>query len=92
MREGRSCWWSWTPSGRAQRLVLDASPAGAHCRPTDGLGPDPARGALGAASLGGTRLRDIVIGTGVDEHRPGALAEADALFRTADEPWCSTFF
>jgi len=48
--------------------------------------------ALGAASLGGTRLRDIVIGTGVDEHRPGALAEADALFRTADEPWCSTFF
>ena len=33
-----------------------------------------------------------MIGTGADEHRPGALAEADALFRTADEPWCSTFF
>ena len=28
----------------------------------------------------------------VEEHRSGALADADALFRTADEPWCSTFF
>jgi hypothetical protein len=28
----------------------------------------------------------------VDEHRAGALAEATALFRTLDEPWCSTFF
>ena len=48
--------------------------------------------ALGAAYLGGTRLRDVTISTGVDEHTPGALATADALLRTADEPWCSTFF
>jgi predicted acetyltransferase len=75
------------------RLALEVSPGGATCRPTD-RSPDltvPVA-ALGAAYLGGTRLRDVVIAAGADEHRPGALAEADALFRTADEPWCSTFF
>ena len=75
------------------RLALETSADGATCRPTD-RSPDLTLpvAALGAAYLGGTRLRDVVIGTGADEHRPGALAEADALFRTADEPWCSTFF
>jgi hypothetical protein len=48
--------------------------------------------ALGASYLGGARLRDAVLATGADEHRPGALGVADALLRTADEPWCSTFF
>ena len=48
--------------------------------------------ALGAAYLGGTRLRDAVVGTGFEERTPGALAAADRLFRTADEPWCSTGF
>ena len=48
--------------------------------------------ALSAAYLGGARLRDAVLAKGVDEHRPGALAEADALFRTAELPWCSTGF
>jgi predicted acetyltransferase len=75
------------------RVVLEASSAGAACRPTD-RSPDLTLpvAALGAAYLGGTRLRDAVIATGVDQHREGALAAADALFRTADEPWCSTFF
>ena len=75
------------------RLALETSADGATCRPTD-RSPDLTLpvAALGAAYLGGTRLRDVVIGTGADEHRPGALAEADALFLTADEPWCSTFF
>jgi hypothetical protein len=48
--------------------------------------------AIGAAYLGGTRPPDAVRQTGADEHRAGALADADALFRTADEPWCSTSF
>jgi hypothetical protein len=48
--------------------------------------------ALGAAYLGGTRLRDAVLAGGCDEHSPGALARTDALLRTPDEPWCSTFF
>jgi sterol carrier protein len=47
--------------------------------------------ALGATYLGGSRLRDAVLAHGVDDHRNGALADADALLRTADEPWCSTF-
>lgn len=72
---------------------LDASPEGATCRPT---AEEPALtvpvAALGAAYLGGTRLSDAVRSTGWQEHRPGALDEADALFRASDEPWCSTPF
>jgi len=48
--------------------------------------------ALGAAYLGGTRLMDATRGGAATEHRPGALEMADRLFRTADEPWCSTWF
>jgi predicted acetyltransferase len=79
--------------GGTLRLHLDATPDGATCRATD-LSPDLTLpvAALGGAYLGGTRLRDLVLATGADEHRPGALAEADALLRTAEEPWCSTFF
>jgi predicted acetyltransferase len=47
---------------------------------------------LGAASLGGTRLADAARAGGATEHRPGALREADLVFRTADPPWCSTWF
>ena len=80
------------PGGRL-RLLLDASPEGATCRPTDSE-PELTLpvAAIGGACLGGTRLRDIVLATGADEHRAGALARADNLFRTGDEPWCSTFF
>jgi predicted acetyltransferase len=75
------------------RVALDASPDGAEATVTD-RSPDltiPAT-ALGAAYLGGTRLRDVAAHTGADEHAPGALATADAVLRTLDEPWCSTFF
>lgn len=80
------------PGGRV-RVALEADPGGATARPT-AASPDlvlPAH-ALGAAYLGGTRLRDAVAAAGCDEPTPGALAAADALFRTADDPWCSTFF
>jgi predicted acetyltransferase len=79
--------------GGTRRLLLDASPDGVTCRSTD-RSPDLTLpvAALGGAYLGGTRLRDLVLATGADEHRPGALAEADGLLRTTDEPWCSTFF
>lgn len=76
------------------RLELDAGPDGATCRPSDRT-PDLALdvGALGAAYLGGRSLRDAVLAYGgADEQRAGALAAADALFRTLDEPRCSTFF
>jgi predicted acetyltransferase len=48
--------------------------------------------ALSAAALGGTRLADATRIQPHEEHRPGALAEADALLLTPDPPWCSTWF
>jgi predicted acetyltransferase len=74
-------------------VQLDAGPDGSRCTPTD-RSPDLTLpvAALGAAYLGGTRLRDTVLGTGADEHREGALAAADALLRTSEEPYCSTHF
>jgi len=75
------------------RLALDAGPDGATCTRTS-RSPDLTLpvAALGGAYLGGTRLVDLARTFGADEHRPGALAKADALLRTADPPWCSTFF
>jgi predicted acetyltransferase len=80
-------------NGGRWRLRLDASPDGAECKPTR-KSPDLTLdvAALGAAYLGGARLRDAVLATGADEHRTGALLEVDSLLRTLDEPWCSTFF
>ncbi|HEY5629568.1 MAG TPA: sterol carrier protein domain-containing protein, partial [Candidatus Limnocylindrales bacterium] len=81
------------PWSRPGRWRLDVSPDGATCRATDASADltFPVA-ALGAAYLGGTRLRDATRLTGVDEHRAGALAMADALLHTIDEPWCSTPF
>jgi predicted acetyltransferase len=80
-------------SGGRTRIRLETGPEGADARITTraaDLSLDVS--ALGAAYLGGVRLRDAVAATGFDEHRPGALAEAERLFRSADPPWCSTFF
>ena len=78
---------------RRSRILLDASPDGATCAATK-ESPDLTvdASALGAAYLGGTRLRHAILASGGDEHRPGALAEADALFATLDPPWSSSFF
>ncbi|HEX2754161.1 MAG TPA: GNAT family N-acetyltransferase [Candidatus Limnocylindrales bacterium] len=80
-------------TARRVRVALDVSPDGARAVETD-QSPDLTidGSALGAAYLGGTRLRDAVLARGWDEHRPGALAEADLLLATRDAPWCSTFF
>lgn len=80
-------------AGGRTRVALEAGTAGATARPTK----KPADltlhvSALGAAYLGGTPLRRAVIGTGADEHKSGALATTDALLRTLEPPWCSTFF
>ena len=80
------------PGGRT-RYALEATPDGATCRATDESAELTVHvSALGAAYLGGVRLRDAVLARGLEEHRPGALAEADSLFRTAEEPVCTTFF
>src|SRR5439155_157325 len=80
------------PAGRT-RVALDAGPDGATCGVTR-RSPDLTLhvAALGAAYLGGTRLRDAVLSEGADEHRHGALHRADALLATLDAPRCSTFF
>ena len=79
--------------GRPARVHLNASPDGVTCLATK-RPPDLTihAGALGAAYLGGTPLRNAVIGAGFDEHRAGALVKADALFRTLEPPRCTTFF
>lgn len=80
------------PGGR-QRLALEATPDGARCRPTTRSADlSVPVAALGAAYLGGARLRDAVRAGGAEVHRTGALEAADRLFRMSDEPWCSTFF
>jgi predicted acetyltransferase len=80
-------------TARRVRVALDASPDGVRAEPTDrppDLTIDGA--ALGAAYLGGSRLRHAAIAHGWDEHRAGALAEADRLLACRDAPWCSTPF
>lgn len=81
------------PGPAASRFRLEATSDGAACRPTDaapdltiGVGP------LGAAVLGGTRLIDASRAWPAEEHRPGALADLDALLRTPEDPWCTTMF
>ena len=79
--------------GRPARVHLAAGLEGATCLTTR-RAPDLTvhASALGAAYLGGTSLRNAVIARGFDEHRPGALDEATALFRTLEAPRCTTFF
>ena len=80
-------------AGGRQRLALEAAPDGARCRlTTRSADLTVPVAALGAAYLGGARLRDAVLAGGADVHRTGALEAADRLFRLPDEPWCSTFF
>lgn len=78
------------------RVALEVGPDGAACTRTDAK-PDVSVGvaALGAAYLGGTRLRDAAIALGPGgavEHADGALARLEGWLRTQDAPWCSTFF
>jgi predicted acetyltransferase len=77
-------------AGRYELVVRDGA---GECRRSDAA-PDLTLEArtLGAAILGGTRLIDAGRSGGTTEHRPGALAEADAILWAADPPWCSTWF
>ena len=81
------------PGPAAGRYRLEVRAGAATCTRTE-ADPHLTIGVaqLGAASLGGTRLVDACRGNGATEHRAGALALADALLRTADPPWCSTWF
>ena len=47
---------------------------------------------LAAVYLGGFTFRDLYESGRVEEVRPGALARADALFRSDRAPWCPEIF
>ena len=75
------------------RYVLEGGPSGAQCGRSD----EPADltmqvDALGAIYLGGTSLHALAEAARVDEHRPGALAEASSMFGSYVPPWCTTWF
>ncbi|HEU0087807.1 MAG TPA: GNAT family N-acetyltransferase [Pseudonocardiaceae bacterium] len=75
------------------RFALDAGPDGACCVPTTASADlilDVA--ALGSIYLGGYRVRTLAAVGLIDEHSPGAVARADAMFRCPVTPWCSTWF
>jgi predicted acetyltransferase len=82
------------PAGYAAgRFALDAGPDGAQCTPSTGTADltVPAA-ALATVYLGGFRLRTLADAGLLDEHRPGALADADTLFAAERTPWCTLWF
>ncbi len=75
------------------RVVVEGGPDGASCAPTAAAADLtlPVE-VLGCAYLGGTPL-GVLAGAGlVEEHRAGALAVGDAMFRSPRAPWCATWF
>ncbi|MFI2777825.1 GNAT family N-acetyltransferase [Streptomyces sp. ALB3] len=77
----------------AGRFLLDVSPSGASCVPTTrdaDLTLDVAE--LGTLYLGDeSPVRLAALGR-LDEHRAGAAARADTVFRTPRRPWCPDMF
>jgi predicted acetyltransferase len=77
----------------AGRYRLETGPDGASCaRTVEDADLTLPVGALGAVSLGGTRLVEAIRQTGAEEHKAGAIARADRLFKTLEEPYGSTWF
>jgi predicted acetyltransferase len=75
------------------RFALEATPDGASCRRTEETADLTLPVAtLGAAFLGGVRLVTLHAAGWLDEHRPGAVAQADALLAGTVAPWCNTWF
>jgi predicted acetyltransferase len=75
------------------RYLLEAGPDAASCTRTT-VAPDIELDVttLGAAYLGGTSLQTMATAGLVVEHRAGAVALADAMFRWTTAPWCNTWF
>ena len=76
------------------RYLLDGGPDHAGCRPAGGESADLTVGVdgLGSVFAGGVSLQTLASAGRVDEHRPGAVATADAMFRSHVTPWCGTWF
>ena len=75
------------------RYALDADEGGSACTVTSEAAElRLSHTALASIYLGGYRLRELAIGGGVEELRPGALARADVMFAAPQEPWNATGF
>ena len=77
----------------AWRYELEAGADGAQCRRTTReaeLALDVAD--LGAAYLGGVRFETLWRAGRIEQRGAGAVARADALFRSDPAPWCGTPF
>jgi predicted acetyltransferase len=75
------------------RFALDVSPGGATCTPTRAAADltMPIR-TLGAVALGGPRVAMLHAAGWLDEHTPGSVMTADAVFAGTVVPWCNTWF
>jgi predicted acetyltransferase len=71
------------------RYELEVGPDGASCRPTKAR-PDLVLGAteLGALYLGGTSAWALARAGRIDEQRPRAAEDLDAVFGWTPPPWC----
>jgi len=75
------------------RFALEGGPDGATCARTEEAA-DLSLGvaALGSAYMGAVSVRTLAAAGAVEDHRPGALARADAMFGSVPAPWCNTWF
>jgi predicted acetyltransferase len=71
------------------RFTLEAGPDGAECKATRKK-PDLTvpSASLAACYLGGAQLTTLAMAGRAGEHKPGALARADAMFAAERAPWC----
>jgi predicted acetyltransferase len=82
------------PDGSHTRVALDGGPEGADAAEQSAATPDVScsRATLGALSIGGTSWATLADAGAVDEHTPGAVARADAMFATAPLPATTSWF
>lgn len=76
------------------RHHVAGGPDGAGCRPARDAPPDLSLGlaTLGALYLGGVAPSTLARAGRIDEHRPGALTRADAMFVAHPAPFCRSHF
>ena len=83
------------PDGPRAQFALDGGPDGASVSRGDRARRPTSRArapTLGALLLGGNSWATLAEAGAVDEHTPGAVAQADAMFATAPAPATMSWF
>jgi predicted acetyltransferase len=82
------------PGGARSQFALEGGPDGAGCREVTSASPDLScpRSTLGALLLGGNSWALLAEACELDEHTPGAITRADAMFATTPLPATLTWF